>query len=119
MSLHYKMIDPAVLMDAAGGDAEGFRALLAMFVRIAPEGLRRLQQAIEAKDEPAIAQEAHSLKSCLSLVGAAAAAARLAQLERAARTGQLDAAALDKLYEELIAVIAEALDCHVQAGLQA
>jgi HPt (histidine-containing phosphotransfer) domain-containing protein len=120
MSLHYKLIDPAVLMNAAGDDAEGFRELLAMFVRIVPEGSRRLQLAIETLDQGAIAQEAHSLKSCLSLVGANGCAARLEQLERAARTRQLEPAAqFDNLYEELTAVIAEALDCHVQGALQA
>lgn len=120
MSLHYRLIDPAVLMSAAGDDAESFRELLAMFVRIVPEGLRRLQLAIEALDQGAIAQEAHSLKSCLSLVGATGCAARLEQLERAARTTQPDPAAqYGTLYEELTAVIAEALDCHVQGALQA
>jgi HPt (histidine-containing phosphotransfer) domain-containing protein len=120
MSLQYKLIDPAVLMNAAGDDAEGFRELLAVFVRIVPEGLRRLQQAVAALDRAAMAQEAHSLKSCLSLVGATGCAARLEQLERAARTGQPHPAAqLDSLYDEMTAVIAEALDCHVQASLQA
>jgi hypothetical protein len=53
-------------------------------------------------------------------VGANACAARLEQLERAARTRQLEPAAqFDNLYEELTAVIAEALDCHVQGALQA
>jgi HPt (histidine-containing phosphotransfer) domain-containing protein len=119
MSLQYKLIDPAVLMNAAGDDLDGFNELLAMFVRIVPQGVRQLQQAIEAGNGVAIAQEAHSLKSCLSLIGAAGCARRLEQLERVARTRQLDLApGFDSLYEQLNGVIAEALACRVDTGLQ-
>ncbi|GAB3406093.1 Hpt domain-containing protein [Massilia agilis] len=117
MSLTYRLIDPAVLLDAAGNDQEGFIELLALFVRVAPDGLRQLQLAIDAASHRDIAHHAHSLKSCLSLVGAHGPAGRLEQLERAARAGQdLPGAGFTIVYEELIEVIAEALACRISAS---
>lgn len=117
MTLHYEKIDPAVLMDAAGDDLDGFGELLAMFLKIVPDGVRQLRQAVEAGNHAQVAEQAHSLKSCLALIGAQAAAARLAQLERAARAGQpVIAAGFDTLYDELVAVIAEALGCRAATG---
>jgi HPt (histidine-containing phosphotransfer) domain-containing protein len=112
MSNQYTLIDPAVLMNAAGDDAEGFKELLAMFVRIVPGMVRELQQAVRDQRLDDIAQHAHSLKSCLSLVGATSCSAQLEQLERAARRHAGDCGAgFEQLQQELTAVIAEALGC--------
>jgi HPt (histidine-containing phosphotransfer) domain-containing protein len=112
MSIRYTLIDPAVLMNAAGDDADGFRELLAMFLRIVPEMTRALEQAVHARRHDDIAHHAHSLKSCLSLVGAAGCSARLDQLERAARRQDPDCGAgFDQLHQALAAVIDEALRC--------
>lgn len=120
MSLTYRLIDPAVLLDAAGNDQEGFNELLALFLRVVPDGLRQLQLAVDAASQRDIAHHAHSLKSSLSLLGAHGPASRLEQLERAARTGQdAPGAGFAIIYEELIEVIAEALACRVTASQQA
>lgn len=113
MSLAYHHIDPAVLMNAAGDDEAGFAELLAMFVRIVPDMARQLQDAVGHDRRDDIAQHAHSLKSCMSLIGAADCSAGLERLERAARTGAPDCGAgFDQLYELILAVLAEALGCH-------
>ncbi|MGZ5199818.1 MAG: Hpt domain-containing protein [Telluria sp.] len=113
MTIAYQHIDPAVLMNAAGDDEEGFKELLAMFLRIVPGMLRELDQAVRDGRHADIAHHAHSLKGCLSLVGAAAGAARLEQLERAARTEAPDCGAdFAALHQEINCVIAEALGCH-------
>ncbi|GAB3457614.1 hypothetical protein GCM10027321_12740 [Massilia terrae] len=113
MSLHYHLIDPAVLMNAAGDDEAGFAELLAMFVRIVPDMARQLRDAVEQARGADVAQHAHSLKSCMSLVGAFDCGARLEQLERAARGGTPEAAAgFDELHELILAVLAEALGCY-------
>jgi HPt (histidine-containing phosphotransfer) domain-containing protein len=112
MSIENRLIDPAVLMDAAGDDPAAFNELLATFLRIVPGMTRQLEQAARDGRHDDIAHHAHSLKSCFALVGAAGGAARLEQLERAARQQQHDCAGrFDALREELAAVIAEALGC--------
>jgi HPt (histidine-containing phosphotransfer) domain-containing protein len=113
MTIDYKHMDPAVLMNAAGDDEAGFKELLAMFVRIVPGMLRELDQAVSDGRTTDIGHHAHSLKSCLSLVGAFACGKRLEQLERAARTNAPDCGAgYEALHEEITCVIAEALACH-------
>jgi HPt (histidine-containing phosphotransfer) domain-containing protein len=113
MSPIYSHIDPAVLMNAAGDDEAGFADLLAMFVRIVPDMARQLRDAVGEQRRADIAQYAHSLKSCMSLIGAADCGARLEQLERAARDDAPDGGAgFDQLYELILAVLAEALECH-------
>jgi HPt (histidine-containing phosphotransfer) domain-containing protein len=112
MTKHYQHIDPAVLMNAAGDDEEGFKELLAMFLRIVPDMLRQLDQAVRDGRRADIGQHAHSLKSCLSLVGALACGTRLGELERAARTGTPGCGAgFRELHEEITRVIAEAREC--------
>lgn len=113
MTPAYRHIDPVVLMNAAGDDDAGFAELLAMFVRIVPDMARQLREAVGQRRNADIAQHAHSLKSCMSLIGAADCGARLEQLERAARGGAPDCGAgIDQLYELILAVLAEALGCH-------
>jgi HPt (histidine-containing phosphotransfer) domain-containing protein len=117
MSIRYTLIDPAVLMNAAGDDADGFRELLAMFLRIVPDMARELQQAVHDRRLDDIAHHAHSLKSCLSLVGAKSCSAQLEQLERAARRHAGDCGAgFEQLQQELTSVIAEALGCHAASA---
>lgn len=113
MTLAYRHIDPAVLLNAAGDDQAGFVELLAMFVRIVPDMARQLSDAVEHSRDADIAQHAHSLKSCMSLIGAAHCGAELERLERAARNGAGDCGAgFGRLYELILAVLAEALACH-------
>ena len=109
----YRHIDPAVLLNAAGDDQQGFTELLAMFLRIVPPMLSELDEAVRDARVADIAHHAHSLKSCLSLVGALGCGARLEQLERAARSGAPDCGAgFAALHDEITCVIAEALGCH-------
>jgi HPt (histidine-containing phosphotransfer) domain-containing protein len=108
----YRHIDPAVLRNAAGDDDEGFKELLAMFVRIVPPMLVELDQAVRDGRYADISHHAHSMKSCMSLVGARAGSKCLEQLERAARTGASDCAdGYAVLHEEITAVIADAMAC--------
>lgn len=113
MSIDYRHMDPAVLLNAAGDDQAGFVELLAMFVRIVPDMARQLRDAVEHGRSADVAQHAHSLKSCMALVGAFDCGAGLEQLERAARGGAPDSGAgFDQLYELILAVLAEALGCY-------
>lgn len=114
MSTEYTLIDPAALMNAAGDDVDDFKELLAMFLRIVPGIVGQLEQAVREGSHAIVAQHAHSLKSCLSLVGAFACAAQLEALERGALRREDDCGAgFGGLREELDDVIAEARACHV------
>lgn len=117
MTIEYRHIDPAVLFNAAGEDQHGFNELLAMFLRIVPPMLRELDDAVRAGRMADIAHHAHSLKSCLSLVGALGCGARLEQLEREARSNASDCgASFEALHDDITCVIAEALDCHAASA---
>ncbi len=76
---------PAVLCEAAGHDAALVDELLDLFLRTVPPMLERLVQAIDARRPAVVAHEAHGLKGCLALVGAADAGAACARMESAAR----------------------------------
>ncbi|SFM64997.1 Hpt domain-containing protein [Rugamonas rubra] len=93
MSAAYRCIDPHVLLRAAAGDLETFRALSHTFVAIAPPMLRRLLAALAAGEARALCHESHALKGTVALVGAAALAAALQRVESAAGGGQLGVAA--------------------------
>ena len=118
MNNNYQLIDPAVLMDAAGEDTEAFLQLLEVFLRIVPEMAQRLDHAVQAGVHADLAREAHALKSCLALVGARTARARVEAIERDARREGV-AAANDAYLElrcDLDAIVAEARACHAAAA---
>jgi signal transduction histidine kinase/CheY-like chemotaxis protein/HPt (histidine-containing phosphotransfer) domain-containing protein len=93
--------------EAAMGRASGDRALLAeltgIFLEETPETLRRIEQAVEARDAKAIERLAHRLKGALLTLAAPAAAEAALELETAAGAGPEDAAreALDRLRREV------------------
>jgi HPt (histidine-containing phosphotransfer) domain-containing protein len=75
----------AAVCEAAGGDAALARELLDIFVRTVPPMVLRLGQALACGHPAQVAHEAHDLKSCLALVGAASASATCARIETASR----------------------------------
>lgn len=88
MNNDYRLIDPAVLLEAAGDSIEAFMHLLEVFLRVVPGMAQRLDAAIAAADLPGVAAEAHALKSCMAMIGAHDCAARIEAMERAARHGE-------------------------------
>ncbi|HWJ95533.1 MAG TPA: Hpt domain-containing protein [Telluria sp.] len=112
MNNDYQLIDPAVLMDATGGCNEGFLQLLEIFMRTVPDMARRLDAAVAAGMHADVAREAHSLKSCMALVGARATNARLTDIERAAVVHHtVDAAGWQQLRADLDRILDEARAC--------
>lgn len=120
MNNDYQLIDPAVLMEAAGDSEEGFLHLLEIFLRIVPEMTQRLDTAVASGDLAAQAREAHALKGCLALVGARDCAARTEALERGAKRGEqaLDGAGWGALRTAIEGALAEARACHAAGGCQ-
>jgi HPt (histidine-containing phosphotransfer) domain-containing protein len=111
-------IDPARLLEQLGGDSVGVEKLLLGFLREAPETVTRLRAALTARDAPGAEHAAHRLKGLLAWISARTAAARVAEIEQLARSGDLDSASgrLPELLRELDRVYAEARSATVGAG---
>jgi len=102
---------PAVLRDTAGDDEVLVGELLAIFLRIMPPMNSRLRAAIRANNTAAIAEEVHSMRTCLAVVGAAGLQVRCKDLENAARRGQLAPGGADSaLCDEIDALTAQVYD---------
>jgi HPt (histidine-containing phosphotransfer) domain-containing protein len=113
-----RAIDPARLLEQLGGDSVGVEKLLLGFLREGPETATRLQAALTDRDAPEAEHAAHRLKGLLAWISARTAAAQAAEIERLARTGDLDAASdrLEELVRELDRVYAEARSATAGAG---
>lgn len=91
----YRLIDPAVLLEAAGGDANLFRALSQTYLDIAPSMAGRLLAALERADLDEIVHASHALKGTAGLVGAVELCGLLQAIESAARRGRCETATLE------------------------
>lgn len=85
MNTTFQMTDPAVLMKAAVNDKETFHELSSVFLRIVPELLSSLENAVADGQPIAVAERAHALKGCVFLVGGKHIGERLQAIEREAR----------------------------------
>lgn len=85
MNTTFQMTDPAVLMKAAVNDKETFQELSSVFLRIVPELLSSLEEAVANGHPDKIAERAHALKGCVFLVGGQHIGERLQAIEREAR----------------------------------
>lgn len=109
------LFNPQVLRDVAADDETLVAELLQIFLRIVPPMASRLREAIAVGHTAAIAEEAHSLRSCLATMGAHAIEAHCRQLEASVRHGKLAVGPGDiAVCSELERLIAEVHDYHVR-----
>jgi two-component system, sensor histidine kinase and response regulator len=103
-------IDLARLLEQLGGDSVGVEKLLLGFLREGPETAGRLSAALAACDGHEAELAAHRLKGLLAWISARAAADLAAEIERLARSSDLDAASgrLSEFVRELDRVFAQA-----------
>ncbi len=87
------------------GDEELLADMIGLFLEDAPRRLDRLQRAWKNGDHDGVAEAAHALKGMAGHFGAETLRRQAADLERAARAGQVDAAALERLNALTQAVI--------------
>lgn len=85
MSADTKLTDPSVLMRAVEHNKESFDAMSHMFLRIFPEMIERLEEFVAIGNLIGIANEAHSLASCLFIAGATCIGEKMQALESDAR----------------------------------
>lgn len=118
----YRHIDPRVLMRAVAHDPESFRELSRTFLSITPAMLERLQRALAAGAPGEIAHASHALKGNVALVGAAALAGLLQDIESAARGGGaapalLAASGLAPLFQQVLDEVRDSI-AHAGGGAE-
>ena len=95
---------PESLLDVVGGNADLFARVREVFARQTPEILAAIRAAAAARDSDALARQAHKLKGSLSNFPGQSGVAVAANLENAARLGDLER--VDAMVDELEAAIA-------------
>ena len=92
------------LLDVFGGSAELLARVRELFARQTPEILAAMRAAAAANDSAALARHAHKLKGSLSNFPGDSGMTEAANLENAARSGDL--AEVESLFDELEAAVA-------------
>ncbi len=103
--------DLSLLQGMVGEDSPALHEIVQKFIQNTPAELERLERAVAAYDLPAVAAQAHRLKSQVKLFGLERAAGALHLMEQSGR-GQLlpaDPAVLQQGVEEVRAVYEGAL----------
>jgi PAS domain S-box-containing protein len=110
--------DRGALLECLGGREAVLREVIDLFLVEAPRVTRKLYEAVDRGDAPAVQESAHSLKGMVASLAAPAAARSAARLETLARDGDLSAATailtdlqrhLDALRPELVKARQEAV----------
>jgi PAS domain S-box-containing protein len=82
--------DPALLLALCGGDGAAAKGILEEFLQATRDDLDELREALDRKDRPALARQAHRVKGSSAMVGARELAQRAAELEACARNDSAD-----------------------------
>jgi two-component system, sensor histidine kinase and response regulator len=88
-SIDSNVLDPEVIMERVGGDAQFLQELAVIFVDDCPKLLRDIRAAIQAGDPRALEYAAHALKGSVANFGAESARTAALRLEMLGRTGEL------------------------------
>jgi HPt (histidine-containing phosphotransfer) domain-containing protein len=83
------------LLEVIGGDRDDLQELIEDFAEIAPELVKKMQNAIQTGDTDSLRIAAHSLKSNARDMGAVSLAESSAQLELACNDGDISGVATD------------------------
>lgn len=96
--------DDMSLLDVVGGSVELFTRVRDVFAKQTPELLAAMRAAVAAGDSDALARHAHKLKGSLSNFPRTSGAALAADVEQAARAGDLSR--IDSMVTDLEAAVA-------------
>jgi signal transduction histidine kinase/CheY-like chemotaxis protein len=110
-----RVVFGAALLERAGGDAALQQRIAGLFLDHVPQGRTRLREALARGDAAAAAESAHWLKGAVGNFPAPAATEAAARVEKLARAGDLEAAALacatlDAELDRLAAALAAVVD---------
>lgn len=119
MRHQFKIIQPDLLLHAAGDDAATYLHLLRTFLRIGPELIQEMQEAFSTKDAKRLSYHAHSLKNCIALLGAQEQSKMLATLESSARKNDtefdFDFDSFNEIVQQLQKIVQEVQECLAEA----
>jgi len=99
------VFDPAAFERQTGGDAELRSEIITMFLEDCPARVQEIRAAVDGNDAPALMSAAHALKGSAAYLSASVVRGRAADLERAGRDRNLDAARV--LLADLDAAVAQ------------
>ena len=99
------VFDPAAFERQTGGDAALRAEIIQMFLEDCPERVEEIRAAVDSHDAAALVSAAHALKGSAAYLCASIVRARAADLERAGRDRNLDAAR--SLLADLDAAVAQ------------
>jgi len=104
-----------VLSQRVNGDKQLMKQMINTFLHDLPGRLASLRKAVQRKDAPELATQAHALKGTLSIFGAPQAHARAQELQDLGRSGDLRRAGqVHDLLKEEIANLEENLRGYAQ-----
>jgi two-component system, sensor histidine kinase and response regulator len=86
------VFDPDAFERQTGGDADLRAQIIQMFLEDCPMRAQEIRAAVDGNDAPALVSAAHALKGSAAYLCASIVRARAADLERAGRERNLDAA---------------------------
>ena len=100
------VLDVEAALRHTGGDRALLKELVALYRADVPASLRRIEQAVRARNGEALRASAHALKGSVATVGGATGRQAAARLEELGKSGKLDAAgaAVSALREQLAAL---------------
>ena len=101
------VFDPAAFERQTGGDAALRAEIIQMFLEDCPVRVQEIHAAVDSRDAAALVSAAHALKGSAGYLCASIVRARAADLERAGRERNLDAA--PALVADLDAAVAQLL----------
>jgi CheY-like chemotaxis protein/HPt (histidine-containing phosphotransfer) domain-containing protein len=87
-----EILNEAALLSQVGGDRGLLKQLIAIFLADSPNGLARIQDALEHRDVEALKRAAHAFRGSVSIFAAPAAVHSAVELETVARDGNLPGA---------------------------
>ena len=97
---NYNVVDEASLLARVGNNSKILCSLIDTFLRLCPEQMGGIQEAIEKADAEALFQTAHKYKGSVSNFSASSAAESARKLEELGRNGGLEGA--QEMYTRLV-----------------
>ena len=110
------VFDPDAFERQTGGDVALRAEIIQMFLEDCPMRVEQIRAAVDGRNAPALVSSAHALKGSAAYLSASIVRARAAELERAGRDNNLDAAPalLAQLESAVTRLLAELRNAHGQ-----
>jgi HPt (histidine-containing phosphotransfer) domain-containing protein len=106
LALKEGLFDRRLALEQLDGDEELLQELLALFLDEAPKRLAALEAGRRLGEPDQVREAAHALKGMAAQIGAAGLKDQAASIERKAKAGEIDSAAIQGLAQTLSKLLA-------------